>query len=71
MEIGHLVPKKNIFEDVFTIYGHGGHPGHIYKNHFHVPKNLHIKFGKKWPSAFLEKQVLIFICKWPQTKAKK
>ena len=33
-----------------TIYGHGGHLGHVTSIiltnfHFHVPKSLHIKFG--------------------------
>ena len=39
--------------------------------HFLVPKRLHTKFGKKRPSSFLEKQVLIFICKCPGVKVKK
>ena len=35
---------------VFTIYGHGGHLGHVtsiisLNFHFHVPENLHTKFG--------------------------
>ena len=34
----------------FTIYGHGGHPGHVTSIifiyfYFHVPKSLHTKFG--------------------------
>ena len=38
------------FLRVFTIYGHGGHLGHVTSIkliyfHFHVPKNLHTKFG--------------------------
>ena len=37
-------------EDIFTIYGHGGHHGHVtsimlINFHFLVPKSLHIKFG--------------------------
>ena len=33
-----------------TIYGRGGHPGHVtsimlINFHFNVPKSLHIKFG--------------------------
>ena len=29
VEIGLLVPEKKIFEGFFTIYGHGGHLGHV------------------------------------------
>ena len=47
------------FLRVFTIYGHGGHLGHvtltltIYTN-FGSPftRRLHIKFGFDWPSGF-------------------
>ena len=36
---------------VFTIYGHGGHLGHVTSIissifHFHVPKSLHKKLAK-------------------------
>ena len=49
MEIGPLVPEKK-FLRVFTIYGHGGHFGHVTSIilihfHFHLPKSLHTKFG--------------------------
>ena len=42
---------------VFTIYGHGGHLGHvtwtIYTNfRSPFPRRLHIKFGFDWPSGF-------------------
>ena len=42
---------------VFTIYGHGGHLGHvtwiIYINlHSHFLRMLHMKFGFDWPSGF-------------------
>ena len=42
---------------VFTIYGHGGHLGHvtctIYINFLsHYPRRLHMKFGIDWPSGF-------------------
>ena len=45
------------FLRVFTIYGHGGHLGHvtwtIYTNFcFPFPRRLHIKFGFDWPSGF-------------------
>ena len=38
------------FLTVFTIYGHGGHLGHVtsiilINFHFHVPKSLHTEFG--------------------------
>ena len=38
-------------EDDFTIYGHGGHLGHVTtiiltEFHFHVPKSLHTKLVK-------------------------
>ena len=50
----------------FTINLHGGHLGHVTSIillyfHFHVPKSSY-KIGQKWPSGFLEKHVLIFIC---------
>ena len=54
--IGHLVLEKKIFK-VFTIYGHGGHLGHVtltiyinFRSPF--PRRLHIKFGVDWPSDF-------------------
>ena len=42
---------------VFTIYGHGGHLGHVtniipINFHFYIPKSLHTKFGYKLPSGF-------------------
>ena len=45
------------FLKVFTIYGHGGHLGHvtrtIYTNFGSAfPRRLHIKFGFDWPSGF-------------------
>ena len=45
------------FFKVFTIYGHGGHLGHvtwtIYTNfRSPFPRRLHIKFGFDWPSGF-------------------
>ena len=38
------------FSRVFTIYGHGGHLGHVTgiistNFHFHVPKSVHKKFA--------------------------
>ena len=45
------------FLKVFTIYGHGGHLGHvswtIYANFGSpFPRRRHIKFGFDWPSGF-------------------
>ena len=44
------------FFKVFTIYGHGGHLGHV---HFLSPfqRRLHIKFGLDWPCGFREEDV--------------
>ena len=47
------------FLKVFTIYGRGGHLGHvtrtIYKNFRYLfPRKLHKKFGFDWPSGFRE-----------------
>ena len=44
--IGPQVPEKKIFEGFVTIYGHGGHLGHVtsimlINFHYHVPKSLH------------------------------
>ena len=54
--------SKEEFLKVFTIYGHGGHLGHvtqtIYINfHSHFPKRLNIKYGLNWPSGFREEDV--------------
>ena len=48
---------------VFTIYGHGGHVGHVtllicISFHSHSPLSFHMSFGFKWPNCFCEKQVL-------------
>ena len=45
------------FLRVFTIYGHGGHLGHVTRImlinfHFLVPKSFHTKFNSEWPSCF-------------------
>ena len=45
------------FWRVFTIYGHGGHLGHVTQImltnfHFLVPESLHTKFSSEWPSSF-------------------
>ena len=48
--------RSRRFLKVFTIYGHGGHLGHvtwtIYTNFGSpFPRRLHIKFGFDWPSG--------------------
>ena len=45
------------FLRVFTIYGRGGHLGHVtsiilINFHFLVPKSFHTKFGSEWLSRF-------------------
>ena len=40
---------------VFTIYGHGGHLGHVTRImltifHFLVPESFHTKFTPEWPN---------------------
>ena len=57
VEMGPPVLEKMIFSRVFTIYGHGGHLGHvtwIFYIHIGSPclQMLHIKFGFDWPSGF-------------------
>ena len=57
IEIGPPVPEKKIFEGFFTIYGHGGHLGHvtwIIYIHIGYPFLLmfYIKFGFDWSSGF-------------------
>ena len=45
------------FLRVLTIYGLGGHLGHVTrimltKFHFFVPESFHTKFSSEWPSSF-------------------
>ena len=45
------------FSRVFTIYGHGGHLGHVTSImlsdfHFLVPESFHTKFSSEWLSSF-------------------
>ena len=67
--IGLLVLEKTILK-VFTIYGHGGHLGHVTQmswscdlDHLyitflsHFPRRLHMKFGIDWPSGFRKEDV--------------
>ena len=50
------------FLRVFTIYGYGGHLGHVtctidINFLLHFSKRLHMKFGIDWPSGFREEDV--------------
>ena len=50
------------FLGFFTIYGRGGHLGHVTRImltnfHFLVPGSLHTKFSSEWPSSFSENPV--------------
>ena len=54
--------KEEDFWRVYTIYGCGGHLGHVTRmpqTNFHspYPRRLHIKFGFDWPSGFGEEDV--------------
>ena len=56
VEIGSPVPKKKFLKD-FTIYGYGGHLGHVTSImssnfHFLVPESFLTKFGSKLHSSF-------------------
>ena len=61
---------------VFTIYGPGGHLGHVTiimssDFHFLVPESFHKKFGLDRHSSFRENRVTIFVCTQPWAKVKK
>ena len=50
------------FFKIFTIYGHGGHLGHVTSItltnfHFLVPESYHTKFSSEWHSSFSENLV--------------
>ena len=56
---GHRPPGsgEEDFKRVFTIYGHGGHLGHVTRTfwtNFRSPilRSLHMKFEFNWPSGF-------------------
>ena len=54
--------REEDFFKVFTIYGHGGHLGHVtwaiyIKFRYPFPRRLHIKFGFDWPSGFREEDL--------------
>ena len=45
------------FRRVFTIYGRGGHLGHVIRImltnfRFLVPESFHTKFSSEWPSSY-------------------
>ena len=44
-------------DEVFAIYGHGGHLGHVTWTIYINFRWLHIKFGFDWPSGFRGKDV--------------
>ena len=57
VKISLPVLEKMSFEGFFTIYGHGGHLGHVTRImltnfHFLVPESFHTKFSSEWPSSF-------------------
>ena len=53
---------EEYFQRFFTIYGHGGHFGHVIwtiyiKFRSPLPMRHYIKFGFDWPSGFVEEDV--------------
>ena len=49
--------SREDFLRVFTIYGRGGHLGHVtsimlINFHLLVPESFHTKFGSEWLSSF-------------------
>ena len=60
VEIGLPVPENKVFEGFlpyFTIFGHGGHLGHVTSImssgfHFLVPESFHKKFSSDRHSSF-------------------
>ena len=57
VEIRQPVAEKKIFDRFYTIYGRGGHLGHVTSImssdfHFLVPESFHIKFGSDRYSIF-------------------
>ena len=57
--IGFLVPKKEMFQGFYHIRAWkpswSCEPEHL--NNIHPNRRLHMKFGFKWPSVFLGKEV--------------
>ena len=63
VEIGQPVPEKKIFEGFFTIYGRGGHLGHVTQMPLTnfcsaYPRRLHIKLGFDRANGFREEVVV-------------
>ena len=57
VEISLPDPEKKTFEGVFTIYGRGGHLGHVTSImssdfHFLAPESFHTKFRSDPHSSF-------------------
>ena len=53
----HIGSKEEEFRRIFTIYGRGGHLGHVTTImssdfHFLVPESFHTKFGLDRHSSF-------------------
>ena len=53
VEVGPMVPEKKIFDVFFSIYGHGGHLGHVtqmWQTNFLFPytRKLHKKLSFNW-----------------------
>ena len=62
--------RKEDFCRFFTIYGLGGHLGHVTSImssifNFLVPESFHTKFGSERHSSLLENLVWIFVCTRP------
>ena len=60
---GHWSIGSEDFFKVFTIYGHGGHVGHVTQLicinfHLYSPSSCYMNFGSKSSYCFYEKQVL-------------
>ena len=61
VKIVRPVLERKIFEGFLSLYGHGGHLGHVTSImssdfHFFVPETLHTKFGSDRHSSFLKSQ---------------
>ena len=57
VKIGPPVLEKKILKVFFTIYGHGGHLGHVTRImlkdfHFRVPDSFYAKFDSDRHSSF-------------------
>ena len=54
---GNQPPVAEKIFKCFTIYGRGGHLGHVTSImssdfHFHVPESFYTKYGSDWHSSF-------------------